>query len=230
MATKKETTTKKPVEKKTVAKKPAAKKTTTKKVVKKIDVKKDEVKKTEIKKEKVKVSLKERLKRFFNSPQPLFVMFTLIIIGLLLYIVQYSKHDTIMTGSYMQDNGSISTIHVFTNHKINVFYATTAQYTGEDQKIYSYNIGYYYETGNGDELKPFLVRSGQSDTAISLKDVITKSSAFNISELASSQSYFKEDVMNNLDKLHFVVYASTLKDSDEVNYVVDFKIEVDKIL
>ena len=224
MATKKEVkTTKKTVApKKTTVKKPA------KKVETKIEVKKETKVDTKIKKEKVKVPFKERVKRFFNSPQPLFVVFILIIVGLLMYIVQYSKHDTIMTGSYIGDQGSIGAIHCFTNHKINVFYATPATYSAEDKKIYGYNIGYYYESG--EELKPFLVRSGQSDTALSLKEVVTKYSSWNISELAGSNSYFKEEVMNNLDKLHFVVYAATKKDSKEVDYVVDFKVEVDKIV
>ena len=224
MATKKETKT----TKKTTTKKPVVKKAAEKKIVKKIDIKKDELKKTEIKKEKVKVPLKERTKRFFNSPQPLFVMFTLIIIGLLIYIVQYTKHDTIMTASYTGEQGNISTIHVFANHKLNVFYATPAQYTGEDKKIYGYDIGYYYESG--DKLKPFLVRSGKSDEALSLKKVVSDTSSWNISELSRTHSYFNEDILNNLNKLHFVVYASTTKGSDQVDYVLDFDIEVDKIM
>ena len=224
MATKKETKT----TKKTVAPKKTTVKKPTKKVETKVEVKKDIKVDTKVKKEKVRVPFKERAKKFFNSPQPLFVVFTLIIVGLLMYIVQYSKHDTIMTASYIGEEGSIGAIHCFTNHKINVFYATPATYTGEDKKIYGYDIGYYYESG--DELKAFLVRSGQSDTALSLKEVVTKNSSWNISELATSKAYFTEEVMNNLDKLHFVVYASTKKDSTLVDYTVDFKVDVDKIV
>ena len=127
MATKKETKT---TPKKTV------KKTTAKKVETKLEVKKDIKVDTKVNKEKVKVPFKERVKRFFNSPQPLFVVFILIIVGLLMYIVQYSKHDAIMTGSYQAEDGSIGAIHVFTNHKMNVFYATPATYTGADTKEY----------------------------------------------------------------------------------------------
>lgn len=230
MATKKEEkTTKKTVApKKTTATKKTTVKKPAKKVETKIEVKKEVKVDTKVKKEKVKVSFKERIKKFFNSPQPLFVVFTLIIIGLLMYIVQYTKHDTIMTGSYIGEQGSIGAIHCFTNHKINVFYATPVTYTGEDKKIYGYDMGYYYESG--EELKPFLVRSGQSDTALSIKDVVTKNSSFNISELASSNSYFTEEVMNNLDKLHFIVYAATTKGSTAVDYIVDFKVDVDKIV
>jgi len=204
----------------------------TKKEIKKTTVKKPVTKKVEevkkVEKKKEKISLKERTKNFFNSPQPLFVIFIIIIIGLLVYIVQYSKHDSIMIGTYNSDQGSIGTIHSFTNHKINVFYATPVNYTGEDKKIYAYDIGYYYESG--DELKPFLVRTGKSDTALSLKQVISQTSSWNISELASVNSYFSDEIMNNLDKLHFIVYASTVKDSDLVDHVVDFKIEVDKLV
>ncbi len=218
MTTKKETKTTK---KTTVKKAPSTKKTTIKTPV---EVK-EEVKVVE---KKVKTPLKERVKKFFNSPQPLFVVFILIIVALLMYIVQYSKHDIIMTGSYTGNDGSIGAIHCFSNHKLNVFFATSASYTGEDKKIYGYNIGYYYESG--DELKPFLVRTGKSDTALSIKQVVQETSTWNVSELSTSNAYFTDEVLNNLDKLHFVVYAATQKDSDVVDYVVDFKVEVDKIM
>ena len=232
MANKKETkTTKTPVEKKTTTKKTTVKKpvkkTTEKKVVTKIEVKKDELKKTEIKKVE-KVSFKDKLKKFFNSPQPLFIVFIIMILGLLFYNIQYSKHDTIYVGHYTGDNGSIGAIHVFTNHKINVFYATSAQYEGEDKKLYGYQIGYYYE--DGEELTPFAIRSGMMDTPVSIKQIITENSYFNISELATNKVKFTENAMQNMDKLHFIVYGATQKDSDVVDYVVDFPIEFDQIV
>lgn len=232
MANKKETkTTKKPVEKKTTVKKTTVKKpvkkTAEKTISTKVEVKKEDIKKVEIKKVE-KVSFKDKLKKFFNSPQPLFIVFIIIILGLLFYNVQYSKHDTIYIGQYTGDNGSIGTIHIFTNHKINMFYATAASYTGEDKQLYGYDIGYYYE--EGEELVPFAVRSGKMDTAVSIKQIIAENSYFNISELTSSKSRFTENAMKKLDKLHFVVYGATQKDSDLVDYVVDFPIEFDHIV
>ena len=69
MATKKTSSPKKEIKK--------VVKTTAKVAEKKIEVKKDTKVDTKIKKEKVKVPFKERVKRFFNSPQPLFVVFIL---------------------------------------------------------------------------------------------------------------------------------------------------------
>jgi hypothetical protein len=137
MASKKETNT----TKKTVAKKTTVKKTTTKKV----EPKKVEEKKVEVKKEVKTNGFVAKLKKFFNSPQPLIVVLALMVVALLIYNVNYSKHDTIYVGHYLQDNGSIGTIHYFTNHKINVFYATPAVYEGDDVELYGYEIGYYYE-------------------------------------------------------------------------------------
>ena len=123
MANKKETkTTKKPVEKKTTVKK---------KVTKKVETKKEEVK-VEVKKESKLTKIKDKLKRFFNSSQPLIVVLALMVVALLIYNINYSKHDTVYIGHYLQDNGSIGTIHYFTNHKINLFYATPASFEGDD--------------------------------------------------------------------------------------------------
>lgn len=233
MANKKETkTTKEPVVKKSTVKKTAVKKPVKKvtetKVITKIEVKKDELKKTEIVSKKEKISLKDKLKNFFNSPQPLFVVFIFIILGLLFYNIQYSKHDTIYVGHYTGDNGTVGAIHCFTNHKINVFYATTATYDGEDKKLYAYEIGYYYE--DGEDLKPFVIRSGKMDTGVSVKQIINENSYFNISELATSKVKFTEDAMQKMDKLHFVVYGATKKDSDVVDFVIDYPIEFDHIV
>ena len=76
-------TTKKTVApKKTTVKKPA------KKVETKIEVKKETKVDTKVKKEKVKVPFKERVKRFFNSPQPLIVILAIMVVGLLIYNIQ----------------------------------------------------------------------------------------------------------------------------------------------
>ena len=218
MANKKETkTTKKPVEKKTTTKK-----TTVKKVEKKVEIKPVEIKKIE------KVSFKDRLKKFFNSPQPLIVILAIMVVGLLIYNIQYSKHDTIYVGHYEGDQGTVGTVHCFTNHKINVFYATTATYEGEDKKLYGYQIGYYYE--DGEELKPFLIRTGMMDTAVPVKKIISENSYFNISELSTSKTKFTEEAMEHMDKLHFIVYGATQKDSDVVDFVIDYPIQFDHVV
>lgn len=219
MANKKETkTTKKPVEKKTTVKK---------KVTKKVETKKEEVK-VEVKKESKLTKIKDKLKIFFNSSQPLIVVLALMVVALLIYNINYSKHDTVYIGHYLQDNGSIGTIHYFTNHKINLFYATPASFEGDDVDLYAYEIGYYYELG--DKLKPFIVRSGMQQEKVSLKKIINDNSYFNISELSTNKAYFTDEAKDNLDKLHFVVYGSTKKDDSKIDYVLDFPIEFDQIV
>ena len=219
MANKKETkTTKKPVEKKTV------KKT----IVKKAVVVKEAPTKKEVVAVKTKPSFMDKVKKFFNSPQPIIIVLAIMVIGLLIYNIQYSKHDTIYVGHYIGENGSVGTVHCFTNHKINVFYATTATYDGEDQKLYGYQIGYFYE--DGEELHPFVIRSGMMDTAVPVKQIIAENSYFSISELSTSKSKFTEEAMQHMDKLHFVVYGATQKDSDVVDYVIDYPIEFDHIV
>ncbi len=222
MANKKET--------KTTTKKPATKKTTVKKTVaKKVEVKPVEEKKVEVKKESKLKAIGARLKRFFNSPQPLIVVLALMVVALLIYNVNYSKHDSIYVGHYLQDNGSIGTIHCFTNHKINVFYATPASYEGEDVGLYAYEIGYYYEYEG--KLKPFVIRTGIQEDKVSVKKIISDNSYFNISELSVNKSYFTDEVMDNLDKLHFIVYGATTNDSShKIDYVIDFPIEFDQIV
>ena len=217
MANKKETkTTKKPVEKKTTTKK-----TTVKKVEKKVEIKPVEIKKIE------KVSFKDRLKKFFNSPQPLIVILAIMVVGLLIYNIQYSKHDTIYVGHYEGDQGTVGTVHCFTNHKINVFYATTATYEGEDKKLYGYQIGYYYEDGEkiADDIQSEILSYLDK-----LQAIISENSYFNISELSTSKIKFTEEAMKHMDKLHFIVYGATQKDSDVVDFVIDYPIQFDHVV
>ena len=211
-------------------------KKTTKKVVKKdtkVTKKNEEPKnaqKIEVKKEsKFKNILKlvgSKIKVFFNHPAPLIVALIAINLFTLLYITRQEDNNLIYVGS-VSGTVAVGTVHFFTNNDINYFYASSATYLGEEAKIYSYEIGYYVKDGN--ELVPFATRSGVLEKSTSLASVVNEQSGWEIPEAYNAHHFFKPEIVKNLDKLYFVINASTKEDSTSADVHYEIEVETTKV-
>lgn len=166
------------------------------------------------------------IKNFFNNPAPLFIVFIVIIFFLLFYINQNMSKDIIMVGEVDQKDVSIHNIHYFINDDINYFYADKALYSGENETVYKYQIGYFVENNKG-ELLDFVTRSGSDlKKGFKLADLINDMSGWNFMERADSPYFFKKNIIPYINKIHFVVLASTNKDSDEADIDIDYEVNV----
>ena len=166
------------------------------------------------------------IKNFFNNPTPLFIAFIIIIVFLLFYINQNINKDSIMVGEVDQTEISVHNIHYFLNDDINYFYADKAVYSGENKTVYKYQIGYFVENNKG-ELLDFATRSGSdTDKGFKLSDLINDMSGWNFMERADSPYFFKKNIMPYINKIHFVVLASTDKDSDDADINIDYEVNV----
>ena len=129
---------------------------------------------------------------------------------------------------------NIVNIHYFANNDMNYFYASNAAYLGSDEKVYSFQVGYYAVDAKG-EYHELATRSQKLDKATSIRDVVTENSGWSISELANpkltnGKKFFDNDVLNNLDNLHFVILASTDKEKpNDPDITIDYKISLTKL-
>lgn len=192
-----------------------------------------EVKKTTKKTEKVNNDKKinkilAKVKAFFNNPAPLIIVLIAIIAFLLIFISRINLNDTIYVGEINKSDLQVGNVHYFTNGDMNYFYASTAAYLGEKKQVYSYQMGYYAVDKDNNYIE-FATRSKKSDVKADLADVIEELSGWNFGETNASDYFFSKDVIDNIDNLHFVVKASTKKDSDDADIVIDYPVELSKI-
>lgn len=191
--------------------------------------KKNKVVKVEAKvEEKKKNKVLEKIKAFFNNPVPLIIVLIAIIAVLLIFISRINLNNTIYVGEINQSDIQVGNIHYFTNNDMNYFYASNAIYLGEKKQVYSYQMGYYAVDKDNNYIE-LATRSKKSDTKANLADVIEELSGWNFGENNTSDYFFSKDVIANIDNLHFVVKASTKKDSDEADIIIDYPVELSKI-
>lgn len=188
------------------------------------------------KKKETKVNKKEekaivtKLKSFFNNPAPLIIVLIAIICALLLFISKMNTKAKIYVGQIDQDGMQVANVHYFTNNDMNYFYASTPLYAGSlaNKDVYSYQIGYYAQDKNGNSYE-FVTRSKESTTKAKLSEIIEELGGWNLAEAYNNDYFFSNDVINNMDNLHFVVKASTKSDSKEADINLDFKVNLSKI-
>lgn len=199
----------------------------------KVDKTKTDKNKEVVEKSKGK-NILSKIKKALNNPLPMLIALTIIIVVLLIYIVTTNHESKIYVGEINKDDVNVVNVHYFANNEMNFFYATNAAYLGEDKKIYYYQIGYYAVDPNG-VFYELATRSGKLDKSTSLKDVVLEKSGWTISELANpkltnGKKFFDNDVLRNLDNLHFVILASTDKDKpNDPDVKIDYKIELTKL-
>lgn len=172
--------------------------------------------------------VKDKLNKFFNHPAPLIIFLILIIFGLLIFIASFHNNNIICVGSISEDDIQVSNLHYFINDDMNYFYAAPATTTLEDRNVYSYQIGYYVKNNDGQYIE-FTVRENSFDKEKSLNEIIKEMSSWNFGELNNSKYFFRNEVIKNMDKLHFIVKASTKKDIKEFDIVIDKVVNISKI-
>ena len=126
------------------------------------------------------------------------------------------------------DVASSPNIHYFLNDDMNYFHAASVTFTGEDKQVYSYNVGYYVEGDNG-ELLEFISRSNKLQSPSSLAAIVSDMSGYSFAETVYQRRFFTQEVVRNMGKLHFVISASTVKDSDVADVYYDLPVSVTKI-
>lgn len=183
--------------------------------------------KKQVKKEKKNKEILEKIKKLFNRPEPIIIVLIAIICFMLLYIARYTKNDVIIIGNVKGETISVDMIHCFTNSDMDYFFAGPAMYVGSE-KVYSYQIGYYVENEKGD-LVEFATRSGKLDKATLLAQIVPEQSDFEIAEANANRFMFTNDVIKNIEKMHFVIKASTVKDSDKVDVKYDIPVTASKL-
>ena len=168
--------------------------------------------------EKIKNS---KVATFLNDPKPIIIVLMIICVLFIIAFANYKSKYKVYNGNLESENVYIRAVHIFIHPKMNVFYSSGATYTGEDKKVYQYRIGYYYETNDGYN---FLKESkDELTTAVDLADIISRTSYFDYSESQVAEHLvFTREAQKNLGKLHFMVFASTTKETDD-----DFDIKID---
>lgn len=175
-----------------------------------------------------------KVKNILNNPLPMLIALTIIIVVLLIYISTTSRESKIYVGEINEEDVNIVNIHYFANNDMNYFYASNAAYLGSDEKVYSFQVGYYAVDAKG-EYHELATRSQKLDKATSIRDVVTENSGWSISELANpkltnGKKFFDNDVLNNLENLHFVILASTDKEKpNDPDITIDYKISLTKL-
>lgn len=197
-------------------------------MVKKNDVKQKKNVKVEEKKVTKFSKVLDALKRFFNNPAPLIIVLVALNAFLLLYISNYNDKNRIYVGSIEKSDVAVVNVHYFTNGDMNYFYASNALYNGDKKNIYSYEMGYYVKDLKG-EFIPFAVRSGKLDKAIDLSTTITEMSGWNFAEADSSTKFFTSDVLKYMDKLYFIVKASTEENSTKADVYIEYPVDTIKV-
>ena len=197
-------------------------------MAKKNDVKQKKNVKVEEKKVTKFSKVLDALKRFFNNPAPLIIVLVALNAFLLLYISNYNDKNRIYVGSIEKSDVAVVNVHYFTNGDMNYFYASNALYNGDKKNIYSYEMGYYVKDLKG-EFIPFAVRSGKLDKAIDLSTTITEMSGWNFAEADSSTKFFTSDVLKYMDKLYFIVKASTEENSTKADIYIEYPVDTIKV-
>ncbi len=199
----------------------AKKKTTTKKNTTKTTKSKQEPIVEVAKKESKIKKIGRKLKTFFNDPRPIIIVLLILVLLFNIAFANYKKKYKVYQGFYTSDTINIRSIHAYIHPKVSTFYSSGAVYSGEAKKVYQYQIGFYYETGDGYN---FIKESSDSlDTAIDLADIINRTSYFDYSESEVAENLvFTREAKENIGKLHFIVQASTTKDTDD-----GFDIQID---
>lgn len=178
--------------------------------------------------EKQQNSFLVKVKKILNNPLPMLIILTLIIVFLLMYIANYDNKNKIFVGVAENKDIQIVNVHYFTNGDMNYFYASNAAYIGKDKDIYSYQIGYYVVDKNDNYIE-LATRSGNLSEKASLKEILEEMSGWNFPEPDKANYFFTDQVMRNMDNLHFVVKASTKEDSKEADVYYDLKVDATKI-
>lgn len=184
--------------------------------------------KNKVKEEKKGNIILTKIKDFFNNPVPLIIVLIAIIAILLIFISRMNVNNKIYVGEINKEDLQVGNVHYFINNDMNYFYASNALYLGEKKNVYSYQMGYYVVDKDNNYIE-FATRSKKADTKANLGDVISELSGWNFGENSASDYFFSKDVMENMDNLHFVVKASTKKDSDDADIVIDYPVELSKI-
>lgn len=188
------------------------------------------VKKKNVDKEETNMQNKKfgTIREFINKPLPLIIVLIVICAVQLFFLFNINSKIAIYTGELNNDEVQIANLHLFTNNDMNYFYASPAAYIGEDKDVYSFEIGYYIKMSEGEYL-PFTTRSRELENASSLKEIIEEMSAWNFYETSVQDYFFSDEVLKNLDDLHFMVKASTTKGNSNADVVINYPIEVHKI-
>ena len=177
------------------------------------------------KQKKVEKNFKAGLKNFFSSASPIII--TLMV--LVAILIWFSYHLMSINKTYMFSGKSeyLSIVNgvISLNYDVNVFEGSDITYIAEkDYTVTKYEIGYYLAKNK--DLTPFLIRTGQSEKGVSLKEIISEVSVFNVNEpywnKVNSKSplftniFTKENVKELEDGLVFIIKATT-KDGKEIN-------------
>lgn len=168
------------------------------------------------------------IKKFFNNPLPLIIFLIITNALLLVYIGNINSKNKIFIGKIDSKEVAVVNVHYFTNSDMNYFYASNAVLLADDSKIYNYQIGYYVVDEKGDYIE-FATRSNALEKSTSLKDVVSEMSGWNFAEADRGEYFFSNEVIKNIDNLHFVIKASTKKDSTKADIHYDQKVDATKI-
>lgn len=171
----------------------------------------------------------DTIKKWLNNPLPMLIVLTVIIVVLLIFIMTHNQKSKIYVGSINKDDVQIVNVHYFTSDDMNYFYASNAAYLGDNKNVYSYQIGYYAVSDSG-ELYELATRAGKLDNASPIKDIVLEKSGWTIAEQADNDYFFDNNVLKNIENLHFVILASTDKEKpNDPDIKVDYKVELTKL-
>ena len=168
-----------------------------------------------------------KVKTFLNDPRPIIIVLIILVILYTVAFANFKNKYKVYSGSFASDQVTIKKINVYFHPKVSTFYSSGAVYTGEEKKVYQYRIGYYYDSGNGEY--NFIREATESlEKAVDLADIVNKTTYFDYSEFANSSEsvVLTLNAKKNMDKLHFMIFASTTKETDDdYDVIIDCPID-----
>ncbi len=172
-----------------------------------------------------KQNKKNAIIEVLNSPFSIIIVLIMLVICLLVYIKYMSKSTTLYTFSAFLQDVSVLNGTIYTSRDVNSFGDSKIIYTGKDEKIYDFVIGYYIKSGDG--YRSIVEREGREDLkdGASLKEILEKSD-LSFTEGHKEAKYLSKE---NIEELNNLVFRVVGKDVKGEEYVFEVPISVEKV-
>lgn len=154
----------------------------------------------------------EKLKKFFNSPHPIMIVLTFIIILLFAYNIYLRSSSKLYEFNGISENFYLENGIIYLGRDIHLLNGAKITYMGENMIASRYECGYYFDDGT--QISVF--KSSDSETTYNLKEVMD-SMSFSLFEKKKDSIIFSKKF--DIEKIIFKVDA-VLEDG------TDFKEEV----
>ncbi len=165
--------------------------------------------------------------RIFGSPYTIIVVLMIFIVALLVYAKVLMRSNKVYTYSGYTKDFSFFGGAIYEGPIVNYFGDSKVLYTGEDETLYDYEVGYYIKYEDGYE--PVSIAKSRATTedgstkGASLKEIVG-GTTFSFTETHKDAKFMSRENMENLENLVFRIVGEN-EDGEEISYEVPMTIE-----